>query len=143
MEMTNESPMIIRLFHFVHGGVVEIDDPPLAKVIDAIKALDGVDIDTVSVTLRNGDSMDVGGGKDGQYKCHARTKGSFYHLVDPRLPRDMNDTVTIMMDQETSYFPRCCIVSREMVMVAIECFCTSGELSPNLTWDNTLEFEPL
>lgn len=133
----------IRLFHFVGDGVVEIDDPPLSKVFDAIKALDGIEIDTVSVTLRNGDSMDVGGGKNDQYKCHARTKGSFYDLVNPQLPRDTTDTVAIMMAQEVSTYPRCCIVSCEMVLAAVECFCTRGELSLSLTWDNTLEYEPL
>jgi Immunity protein Imm1 len=141
MEMNN--PMIVRLFHFTHDGVVDIADPPLSKVIDAIRALNGVENDTLSVTLRNGDTMDVGGGKDDQYKCHARTRGSFYDLVNPLVPLDMTDTVTIMMNQEANSFPRCCIVSSEMVMVAIESFCTKGELSSNLTWDNTLDYEPL
>jgi hypothetical protein len=141
--MSAKPCLALRLFHFVEGGVAEIDDPSLCKVLDAIKALDGIDIDTASVTLRNGDSMDIGGGKDGQYKCHARTKNSFYDLVNPNCRRDVSDTVLIMMDNEVSRYPRCCIVSLDMVMVAVECFCTSGELSPSLAWDNTLEYEPL
>jgi hypothetical protein len=132
-----------RLFYFVKDGVEEVDDPPLCKVVDAIKRLDGIDIDTVSVTLHNGDSMDIGGGKDNQYKCHARTKNSFYDLVNPNCQRDIRDTISIMMCNELSKYPKCCIVSFDMAMVAAECFCTSGELSPTLTWDNTLEYEPL
>jgi hypothetical protein len=135
--------LVLRLFHFSHDGVVDVERPPLEQVIDAVTALDGGEMDTVSVTLDNGDSMDVGGGKDDQYKCHARTRGSFYDLVNPLLPQDMGDTVMIMMNQEGNSFPRCCIVSREMVMVAIECFCTRGELASSLTWTDKLEFEPL
>jgi hypothetical protein len=135
--------LIIRLLHFTPDGVMDVEDPPLSRVIDAIKALDGVNIDTVSVTLRNGDSMDVGGGKDDQYKCHARTRGNFHHLINPPVPQDMTDTVVIMMDQEASSFPMCCIVSLEVVMVAIECFCTNGSLSSSLAWVTNLEFEPL
>jgi Immunity protein Imm1 len=141
--MSNESPMVIWLFHFADDAAAEIDDPTLSQVIEAVNALNGVDIDTVSVKLRNGDSMDVGGGKDDQYKCHARTMGSYYEMLNPQVPRDMSDTVTIMMDQEGCSYPRCCVVSREMVRTAVECFCKSGELNSTLTWDNTLEYEPL
>ena len=87
--------------------------------------------------------MDIGGGANNRYKCHARTKGSFYDLVNPGVSRKSKHSVSIMMDQETNTFPACCIVTLEMVLLAVECFCTTGILSNELTWDNTLRYEPL
>jgi hypothetical protein len=143
VDMTNTPTLVRRLFYFTTDEQIYIDDPPLNRVIEEIEALNGDDIDTVGIKLNTLNSMAVGGGKEGQYKCHATMKGVLYDLLDPQLPRQVNDKVEIMMDQEISSYPRCCIVSREMVMEAIKCFCTTGELSSNLTWDNTLEYEPL
>jgi hypothetical protein len=143
MEMTNSGQIAERLFYFTSDGVEDLSKPDMSQIINAVKSLDGIDIDTVSVTLCNGDSMDIGGGKDDQYKCHARTCGSFYDMVNPDTLCDAKDTVMIMMNQEGNSFPRCCIVSREMVLLAIETFCSSGVLDSRLAWDNTLEYEPL
>lgn len=141
--MSSKPSLVARLFYFVEGGIEEIDDPPLCKVVDAVKKLDGVDIDTVSVTLRNGDSMSIGGGKDNQYKCHARTKNDLYDMVNPSCQCDANDIVWIMMNNEANKFPRCCVVPLDSVIDAVECFCATGELSQSVSWDNTLEYEPL
>ena len=141
--MSTTKTHVITLFFLAEDGPVYIDDPSLATVLDALGSLDGHDTDTLSVTLSNGDSMDVGGGADDHYKCHARTKNSFYHLVDPMIPKDMNETVEIHMDDEISTFPRCSIVSLEIVKIAVECFCVNGELSSKLQWDNTLKYDPI
>gem|GEM_PF-5491417 len=87
--------------------------------------------------------MDIGGGKDNKYKCHARTNGGLYDLINPKIPCGMRDTVGIMMNQEGNSFPKCCIVSLDLVLMAIETFGSSGLMDPRLTWDNTLEYEPL
>lgn len=147
--MGGEPCLVSRLVHFVKGSapdvpeVKRINDPTLPTVLDAIKALDGMEIDTFSVILRNGDRLAVGGGKCDQYKCHATTNNSLYDLIAPNCPKDTKDTVSISMDNEESTYPRCCIVSLEMVMAAVQCFCTTGVLSPQFTWDSTLEYEPL
>lgn len=134
--------MVKWLFRILEDGALETDNPPFSMVKDAINALDGNEINTVSLKLRNDDSMDIGGGKANQYKCHVRTKNGFYHLLNPNCQRDMNDTVPIVMgDGEEWNYPKCTIVSLETVMIAVECFCTTGELSPNLTWDKTLDFK--
>jgi len=141
--MTTNNTHVTRLFYLAKDGAVYVDDPSLTEVLDALMALDGHDVDTLSITLSNGDSMDVGGGDHDQYKCHAITKGDFYDLVNPLIPKDMADAVDIQMNDETNTFPRCSIASLEMVKSAVECFCRNGGLSSQLNWDNTLEYEPL
>src|SRR5262245_49164475 len=100
------------LFYLTKDGAVHIDAPSLTDVINAAMTLDGRDVDTLSVTLSNGDSMDVGGGSNGQYKCHARVMDSFFDLVDPLASRDMLDRVDLHMNDEINTFPRCTIVSQ-------------------------------
>ena len=144
--VTDSAHLASSLFHFVENGVANIDDPPLSVVKEAIRALDGDEINTVSIGLRNGDSMEIGGGKQGRYVCYTRIKKShpcyLYHLVNPDCPRDMKDLVHINMgDGESWTYPRCTIVSLETVLIAAECFCISGEMSPSLAWDNKLNFE--
>ena len=109
----------------------------------AVGSLDGRDTDTVSLNLGNGDSMDIGGGADGMYKCHARTMSSFYDLLNPLVQQDMSDTMDVQMNDESNTFPRCTIVSLDMAKSAVECFCVNGDLHAQLHWDNSLEYEPL
>ena len=142
MDMKMTKTHVIRMFYRKQDGV-DIDDPSLTEVMNAVMALDGHDSDSMSVTLGNGDSMDIGGGAANQYKCHARTKNSFFHLVDSAVPKEMANKVKIQMDEEITTYPDCCIVSLDMVKTAVEFFCVNGELSPDLSWDNTLAFEPL
>lgn len=141
--MNDKSCGVIRLFYFTEDDVTEIEGPPLPKILDAVRSLDGIDIDTLSITLRSGDSMDVGGGKDNQYKCHARIRNDFYDLVNPDFSQELNEMVSIMMNEEVNTYPKYCIVTLDMVLQAIEYFSTYGQLSNDLTWDNTLDYEPL
>jgi hypothetical protein len=142
MEMSVRSN-VIRLFYFTQNGVADVEHPTFDEVVHAVVGLDGDKLDTVSVTLENGDSMDVGGGNGDQYKCHARVQGDFYDLVNPRIAQNMRDTVSIMMNQEGNLFPNCCIVSRDVVLAAIEVFCEKGELANSLTWTSELDYVPL
>ena len=130
------------MFYLTKDGGVDIDDPSLIEMMNAVMALEGHNSDLMSITLSNGDSMDIGGGAANQYKCHARTKKSFFHLVDPAIPKDVANKVKIEMGDDIATYPRCCIVSLDMVKTAVEHFCENGELSPDLSWENTLRFEP-
>ncbi len=141
--MSENYNLIDTLFCLLESGRLEINNPPLSRVMDAIRALNGVTVDTVGINLRYGDSMDIGGGKMDQYKCHVSTRNGIYDLINPNVPKDTNDCVPIMFNDEVHAYPRCTIVSFETVMIAVQCFCTSGELSPNLTWDSTLDYAPL
>lgn len=141
--MTNDICLAVRLFYFTAEKTMDVDNPAMSQILNAVVDLDGDDIDTVSVTLSNGASMDVGGGRGGKYKCHARTNGGFYDLIDPRIPYASHNPVPIMMNQEVNMFPACCIVSLDMVLMAIETFCLTGLMDSRLTWDDTLEYEPL
>lgn len=141
--MTHNDTHVKTLSYLTTDGAVYVDDPSLTQVFNALDIMDGQEIDTLSITLGNGDTLDVGGGNCDQYKCHARTKGNFYHLVNANIPRDMEDTMDIQMNEETNTFPICSIVSLQDVKTAIECFCLNGELSSAVSWNNTLEYDPL
>jgi hypothetical protein len=141
--MNTPTVQCIRLAFLTESGAQYVDNPSLARVLDVLASMDGEDSDTLSITLSNGDSMDVGGGANGMYKCHARTLSSFYDLLCPALQKDLSDTVDIQMDDEINSFPRCTVVSLDMVRIAVECFCVNGDLNASLLWDNTLDYEPL
>ncbi len=143
MPMTDNHCIVTRLYYFEEDEAVDVDDPPLSEVLTALRTLDGMEFDTFMIMLINGDSMSVGGGKNDRYKCHARTKGSFFDLVNPTCPMDEDDTESIMMDQELTGYPKCLIVSFDMIINAVHCFATSGQLNPNLKWDDTFKYEPM
>lgn len=140
--MNTEPCLVSRLFRLTDNGAEYDEEPALSTVLQALSALNGVDRDVISVTLHNGDSMDIGGG-DGRYVCHARTHNRFLHLLNPGCPLDETDLVSIMMCDETTTYPRCYIAPWELVRIAVECFCVTGTLSPTMTWDDTLTFDPL
>ena len=143
--MTNDNDAIFidRLFYFTETDTEEIDNPSLSQITNAINLLDGVSIDTVSIGLSNGNSMDIGGGKDNQYICYIRTSSTLYNLIDPAISVDSNNVVMIMMNEEANSFPQCCVVNQEMVITAVHYFTRTGECHPDLHWDNALDFEPL
>ncbi len=140
--LNTEPCLVSQLFRLTKDGAEYLDDPSLSTVFQALSTLDGIDTDTASITLHNGDSMDVGGG-DGRYVCHARTNKRFLHLVNVNCELDATDLVTIMMSEEATTYPRSYIVPFEIVKVAVECFCSTGALSTELPWDDTLRFDPL
>lgn len=140
--MTDKSCIVSVLFFFDEGEAVYVDNPALSTVLAALRTLDGNELDTFFIQLKNGDMLEVGGGDDDRYKCHATTSDNYFDLVKPSSPRDPSDTVMINMCQEGWHYPRCLIVSLEVVIEAIKYFATSGKLNPKLKWDNTLEYEP-
>ena len=141
--MDSSDIQMCNLFYLTDVEAVNVKDPTLAQVLDVLLAMDGQDADSMSVKLNTGDSMDVEGGLDGQYKCHARTRAGFFHLVNPSTPKDMSDMVYLQTGGEGTEFPRCCIISLSCARAAVECFCATGDLNPKLGWDNTLDFDPL
>ena len=53
--MTHDSCLVKWLWRLVETGAVETDDPPLSRVRDAVKAMDGEEINWVAIDVRSGD----------------------------------------------------------------------------------------
>jgi hypothetical protein len=126
----------------VETGMLDVDNPSLENVLKVLDEMDGHEFDSVFIMLSNGDSMEAGGGSNNQYKCNARTDG-FYDLINPNIPKDMSDTMNLQVADEINTFPKCTIVTLKEVKNAFEYFYACGGLNPDLSWDNTLEYEPL
>jgi hypothetical protein len=111
--MTTDSNQAKWLWRLIESGDLEVFDPSISAVKQAIEALDGKDCNWVSVAVQGGRGMDIGGGRLGEYVCHVRSEDrlNHYDLVNPHCPREMTDLVNIPMgDGEEWTYPRCTVV---------------------------------
>src|SRR5205085_1783623 len=124
--------------HFDGDEVVESESATVEDVLRWINGLDGEKNTIVAVTLDDGRSAEVSGGSDGRYKVNVRVNGRFYDLASG--VSTSYKRVPLAYCEDLCFYPEKYIVTLDQALAALRHFCTTGELSPELSWSSAADY---
>ena len=108
-----------------------VADPEWRVISDAIDGMDGVEHTMVSLGNGGTHSMTIGGGP-ALCVVHATADGkTFYTLVDPS---QSGSHVDLVLCQQPAQYPSEWTVPKEVALKAAEFFAETGELVPDVNW---------
>jgi len=117
-----------------------IEKPELAKIENAIRALDGRQKTLVSLESEGPARMDIGGGNGGYYVVSATVDGQQFSTVTR--PSKGQSTVRIIAGGQPGDYPADLAVDLDTALQAARAFAASGALDGSLRWEGRQSLGP-